>query len=62
MRTLFLTAALLAGCTTATAAERTGRATVLDGDTIEVRGERIRLHGIDVSIGTQTGRRIGVGP
>ncbi|PDT39797.1 MULTISPECIES: thermonuclease family protein [Sinorhizobium] len=24
-----------------------GRATVVDGDTIEIRGERIRLHGVD---------------
>jgi succinoglycan biosynthesis protein ExoI len=24
-----------------------GRATLLDGDTIEIAGERIRLHGID---------------
>ncbi|AFL51472.1 succinoglycan biosynthesis protein ExoI [Sinorhizobium fredii] len=24
-----------------------GRATVIDGDTIEIRGERIRLHGVD---------------
>ncbi|WP_037460652.1 thermonuclease family protein [Sinorhizobium fredii] len=25
----------------------TGRASVIDGDTIEIKGERIRLHGID---------------
>jgi endonuclease YncB( thermonuclease family) len=31
----------------AVAAELFGRATVVDGDTIEIRGERIRLHGID---------------
>jgi len=24
-----------------------GRASVIDGDTLEIRGERIRLHGID---------------
>ena len=24
-----------------------GKATVIDGDTIEIRGQRIRLHGID---------------
>src|SRR5690606_32779093 len=24
-----------------------GRASVIDGDTIEIRGERIRLHGVD---------------
>jgi endonuclease YncB( thermonuclease family) len=29
------------------AAELTGRAAVIDGDTIEIHGERIRLHGID---------------
>ncbi len=28
-------------------ADTTGRATVIDGDTIEIRGERIRLDGID---------------
>jgi hypothetical protein len=26
-----------------------GTATVIDGDTIEIRGERTRLHGIDVN-------------
>jgi endonuclease YncB( thermonuclease family) len=31
----------------AAALELTGRSTVIDGDTIEIRGERIRLHGID---------------
>lgn len=31
----------------ASAAELAGRASVVDGDTIEVRGERIRFHGID---------------
>ncbi len=25
----------------------TGRASVIDGDTIEIHGQRIRLHGID---------------
>lgn len=28
-------------------ADTTGRATVIDGDTLEVQGQRIRLHGID---------------
>jgi endonuclease YncB( thermonuclease family) len=31
----------------AEAFEMSGRATVIDGDTIEIRGERLRLHGID---------------
>jgi endonuclease YncB( thermonuclease family) len=30
-----------------------GTATVIDGDTIEVRGRRIRLHGIDAPEGSQ---------
>ncbi len=28
-------------------ADMTGQASVIDGDTIEIRGTRIRLHGID---------------
>ncbi|MEY9328224.1 thermonuclease family protein [Sinorhizobium fredii] len=47
----FLTAApilLLAISAAAGGAETiAGRATVIDGDTIEIRGERIRLHGVD---------------
>lgn len=39
--------ATIIGPTTALAAEISGRATVIDGDTIEIRGERIRLQGID---------------
>ena len=41
---------LLAICaaTSATAETRlTGRASVIDGDTIEIHGQRVRLHGID---------------
>jgi endonuclease YncB( thermonuclease family) len=35
------------GGPTAAKAEIAGRVSVIDGDTIEIRGERIRLHGID---------------
>ncbi len=28
-------------------ADMTGQASVIDGDTIEIHGQRIRLHGID---------------
>ncbi|WP_281023647.1 thermonuclease family protein [Minwuia sp. IMCC4030] len=38
----------------AQAAEIAGVATVIDGDTLEVRGERIRLHGIDAPESAQT--------
>jgi len=44
MRALTITLCLLA---TPALADVTGTATVIDGDTIEVRGQRIRLHGID---------------
>lgn len=41
-------AAAFIGCQTAIAAEAViGRATVIDGDTIEILDKRIRLHGID---------------
>lgn len=34
-------------CSCAASAEITGRARVIDGDTLEVAGQHIRLHGID---------------
>ncbi len=44
MRALAITLCLLA---TPALADMAGVASVIDGDTIEVHGQRIRLHGID---------------
>ena len=47
MLNLALIAALLFAPMPATAETITGVSSVIDGDTLEVRGQRIRLHGID---------------
>jgi endonuclease YncB( thermonuclease family) len=51
MSGLMLAAFLVMGAGQATTV--TGQASVIDGDTIEVRGERIRLYGIDAPESTQ---------
>ena len=47
VRSLFTLATLLFFPAQASSSELIGQATVIDGDTIEIHGQRIRLHGID---------------
>ncbi len=56
MRALTIALCLLA---TPALADMTGTASVIDGDTIEVHGQRIRLHGIDAPESRQLCRRDG---
>jgi endonuclease YncB( thermonuclease family) len=50
---------LIAAMPTAALADITGTATVIDGDTLEIRGTRIRLHGIDAPESGQLCQRNG---
>jgi endonuclease YncB( thermonuclease family) len=52
-RFAFAVALLVAACAAARADDFTGQATVIDGDTIEIHGTRIRLWGIDAPESSQ---------
>lgn len=54
MRALALAAALLLLASPVQAQDITGPASIIDGDTIDVAGQRIRIHGIDTPETRQT--------
>jgi endonuclease YncB( thermonuclease family) len=53
-RIAFLSIVLLSASVCASAADLTGRASVVDGDTLEIHGQRIGLFGIDAPESRQT--------
>lgn len=60
-RSLLSAVALLAVATASQADDLVGRASVVDGDTIEIHGQRIRIEGIDVPESRQTCTESGTG-
>jgi endonuclease YncB( thermonuclease family) len=57
MRLSFVLPIVFACCVSAAAAETIrGRASVIDGDTLEIAGKRIRLHGADAPESSQAGK------